>query len=164
MNRNYWMLFNRLFHSNYWCKPMEQTGWNETGRIYPYAHWYPWRNRDSGFTEESFTGRCCLSSEHLLDKIKSCFSNGEEKIQLESLDAESEVLMKFDVQEKFSYIMIRNEMVCLWLYLRLKSEPWKRIFRPFKNICPDLQENNPIHLPYEHIQQIARTVNDYFYP
>lgn len=96
--------------------------------------------------------------EHLLDKIKSCFSNGEEKIQLESLDAESEVIIEgFISGKEFSCIVIRNENGLPVALPPTEIRKGKELFDYRSKYLPGLSRKiTPIHLPYEHIQQIRK--------
>lgn len=96
--------------------------------------------------------------EILLQKLKTFFASGSREIQLESLDAESEVVIEGFIEGKeFSCIVIRNENGLPVALPPTEIRKGKELFDYRSKYLPGLSRKiTPINLPYEHIQAIRK--------
>ena len=132
MNRNYWMLFNMAFSFELLMQIMEQTGWNETGRIYPYAHWYPWRNQDSVLLKVVHRKMLFIILNICSIKSNPVFQMGKKNSTGKSGCGGRFSSKDLFPEKNFHALWSGMKMVSLWLYLDWNQKR-KRTFRlPFK--------------------------------
>ncbi|MBL0139830.1 MAG: D-alanine--D-alanine ligase [Bacteroidetes bacterium] len=96
--------------------------------------------------------------EHLLEKINSLFGNGINELEIQSLDAESEIIIEGFIEGKeFSCIVIRNEDGLPVALPPTEIRKGKELFDYRSKYLPGLSRKiTPINLPYEHIQNIRK--------
>ena len=96
--------------------------------------------------------------EHLLEKINSLFGNGMNELEIQSLDAESEIIIEGFIEGKeFSCIVIRNEDGLPVALPPTEIRKGKELFDYRSKYLPGLSRKiTPINLPYEHIQNIRK--------